>query len=127
MKASVVGNFPGTICNTHGEVLRKGIMQDTTYCPSMHCNVFSLTNLLLEGWELGRDKRSIWLEKEKSKIKFDIILITQKGIIFCIYFKCTLSVTEISAVVVRINNGKARDLLGYCNRRVTKETVAALG
>ena len=47
MKASVFGNLPGTVCNKYGEVIRKGIMQDVTYCPIMQCNVFSLTKLLL--------------------------------------------------------------------------------
>ena len=49
MKASAIGNLPGTICNKYGEEIRKGIMQDVTHCPSMQCNVFSLTKLLLEG------------------------------------------------------------------------------
>ena len=126
MKASVVGNLPGTICNKYGEAIRRGIMQHATHCPSIQCNIFSLTELLLEGWELGGDKESIWLKKGKSKIEFDIKLITQKGIIFCIYFKRTLSVTGISATIARINNGKAHDILGHCNRRVTIETTEAL-
>ena len=42
----------------------------------MECNIFSLTKLLLEGWELGRNKESIWLKKEMSNIEFDIKLMT---------------------------------------------------
>ena len=96
MKANVVGNFPGTICNKCGGAIRKGIMQNVTHCPSMQCNIFSLTKMMLQGWDLGGNKESIWLKKGKDKILFDIKLITQKGIIFCIYFKRTLSGNEIS-------------------------------
>ena len=39
MKASVVGNLPGTIYNKYGEAIRKGIMQNVTHYPSMQCNV----------------------------------------------------------------------------------------
>ena len=76
MKASAVGNLPGTICNKYGEEIRKGIMQDVTHCPNIQCNVLSLTKLLLEGWDLGGNNESIWLKKGKSKIVFGIKLIT---------------------------------------------------
>ena len=66
------------------------------------------------------------MKKGKDKIVFDIKLITQKGIIFCIYFKRTLTGTEISAAVIKTNSGKAHDILGNCNRRATIEAAEAL-
>ena len=38
-----------------------------------------------------------------------------------------MSVTEISATVIRMNSGKVHDLLGHCNRRTSKEVAATLG
>ena len=81
-KASVFSNLLGTICNRHSEILRKGIMQDVTHCPSMQCNVFSLTKLMSGSWELGDDDLLIWLVKERREIALDIKLITKRGVIF---------------------------------------------
>ena len=39
LKASVVGNLHGTLYNKYGEAIRKEIMQDVTYYPSMQCNI----------------------------------------------------------------------------------------
>ena len=75
---------------------------------------------------MGGNKESIWLKKGKDKIVFDIRLITQKGIIFCIYFKRALTGTEISATVIKMNSGKAHDILGHCNHRATIEAIEAL-
>ena len=66
------------------------------------------------------------MKKEKDKIVFDIKVITQKGFIFCIYFRRTLSGTEISAGVIKTNSCKAHDILGNCNRMVTIEAAEAL-
>ena len=53
-------------------------------------------------------------------------MITQKGIIFCIYFKRTLSSTEISTAAIKINSGKTHDMLGHYNCRATIEATEAL-
>ena len=66
------------------------------------------------------------MKKGKNKIVFNIKLITQKGIIFCICFKHTLSGTEISAAVIRMNSGYAHDILGHCNRWAIIEVAEAL-
>ena len=49
MTANIVGDLPGMICNRYGDEMSKGLIQEVTHCPSMKCNVFSITKLLLEG------------------------------------------------------------------------------
>ena len=74
MTANVVRDLPDIVCNRFGEEMNKGILQKVTHCPSMRCNVFSITKLLLEVWNLGGNKYAIWLEKNKRSIAFDIKL-----------------------------------------------------
>jgi len=87
INANVVGDLPGTICDKHGTGLTDGIIQENAHCPNMLCNVFSVTKLLLAGWKLGGNQNAIWLDKGNKKIIVDIKLLTQRGMIFCIYFK----------------------------------------
>ena len=49
MIATTVGNLLGIICNRFWEEMNKGFLQEVDHCPSMRCNVFNITKLLLEG------------------------------------------------------------------------------
>ena len=60
-------------------------------------NLFSLTKMLLQGWELGKNREKNWLSKGKKKLKFDIKLHTKRGVFFCIYFKQLVYSFEVSA------------------------------
>ena len=80
-------------------------MQEIAHCPNMRCNVFSVTKLLLDGWKLGGDQNTTWLDKGITKIKFDIKILTQSGAIFCMYFQHRLTEREISASVIKMHTG----------------------
>ena len=112
MTATMVGDLPGIISNRFGKEMNKLLVQEVTHCLSMRCIVFSITKLLLEGWNLGGNKDAIWFEKNKKRITFDIKLNTKYGIMFYIYFKRYKSSSEINTV----DSGKAHDLLRRCNR-----------
>jgi hypothetical protein len=39
------------------------------------------------GWKLHGDKEAIWIEKDGVEIRFDIIIPTPKGALYCMYYK----------------------------------------
>ena len=82
MIANVVRDLPDIVCNRFGEEMNKGILQKVTHCPSMRCNVFNITKLLLEVWNLDGNKDATWLEKNKKSIAFDIKLKKSKVLCF---------------------------------------------
>ena len=49
-------------------------------------NMYSLTRMMKTGWKMTGDAESIQLSKDGVVIKFDIVIPTAKGCIFCMYF-----------------------------------------
>jgi predicted nucleotidyltransferase len=39
------------------------------------------------GWKLHGDKEAIWIEKDGVEIRFDIIIPTPRGALYCMYYK----------------------------------------
>ena len=48
-------------------------------------NLFSVTNILINGWYIGGDGKEICQRKNEQTIKFDINIKTKEGIIFSVY------------------------------------------
>ena len=66
MTATMVGDLPGIISNRFGKEMNKLLVQEVTHCLSMRCIIFSITKLLLEGWNRGGNKDAILFEKNKK-------------------------------------------------------------
>ena len=65
MTATMVGDLPSIISNRFGKEMNKLLVQEVTHCLSMRCIIFSITKLLLEGWNRGGNKDAILFEKNK--------------------------------------------------------------
>jgi hypothetical protein len=52
--------------------------------------------MMINNWILGGDENSIWLEKGRSKMVFDIKITTSTGAIYCAYMKRKLELTNMS-------------------------------
>jgi hypothetical protein len=49
-------------------------------------NLFSLTKAMQQGWILGGDNiNGITLKEGKDELKFDIPIVTPKGVVYAIY------------------------------------------
>ena len=81
-----------------------------------------------DGWILGGNKESMWLEKGDQKIKFDIKISTPKGALFCIYFKreCEIAATAKNCGK-KISVGLAHEITGHINVEDCRKTVKYLG
>ena len=49
-------------------------------------NMYSLTIMMKARWQMTGDSKSTQLKKDDVVIKFDIMIPTSKGCIFCMYF-----------------------------------------
>jgi hypothetical protein len=87
--------------------------------------------MMINNWILGGDENSIWLEKGRSKIVFDINITTSTSAIYCAYMKHKFELTNLST------DGKRKEVtctvlqsherLGYSNEDATKATAEAVG
>ena len=91
-------------------------------------NLFSVTQLIKNGWTLQADKSALWLTKGNIKINFDIIIPTPKGMIFAMYMKCEGEIAGVSAdAKVKMTIQQAHSKLGHTNEDVTRKTEQILG
>ena len=83
-RAAIVGDLMGTVGNTKIKV------SDVTYCPTAKFNLFSTSLLLMKGWKMRGDEKGITMTKEPNKIiRFNTIVKTAKGMLFCVRIKCS--------------------------------------
>jgi hypothetical protein len=71
-------------------------MTHVAYVPTSKFNLFSLTRMMINSWILGCDENSIWLEKGRKKIVFDIKIMISTGAIYCAYMKHKFELTNLS-------------------------------
>jgi hypothetical protein len=71
-------------------------MIHVAYAPTSKLNLFSLTRMMNNNWILGGDENSIWLEKGRNKIVFDIKITTSTREIYCAYMKGKFELTNLS-------------------------------
>ena len=85
VSSSKMGDIKVKVHNKYGEELFDAKMPQAAYIPKENFNLFSLTQRMKQGWTLGRNDESIWLEKGGNRITFDIVITTPKGAIYCAY------------------------------------------
>jgi hypothetical protein len=54
--AAKQANLPGIICNKEGQELGPAVMKDVTVVKHGKFNLFSILNMLTQGWKLGGDR-----------------------------------------------------------------------
>jgi hypothetical protein len=96
------GDLPVTICDMEGNTKGDSKMTHVAYVPTSKFNLFSLTIMMINKWILGGDENSIWIEKGRNNIVFDINIRTSTGAIYCAYMKCKFELTSLST------NGKRK-------------------
>jgi len=88
---SVLGNIPVDLVSRHGEPKGTVTLKGVSHVPNANFNLFSLTKRMRKGWQLGGNKKSIWLKEGEHRIDFDIVIPTRKGALYCMYHKRTMN------------------------------------
>jgi hypothetical protein len=106
-------------------------MTHVEYVPTSKFNLFSLTRMMINNWILGGDENSIWLEKGRSKIVFDIKINTSTGAIYCAYVKRKFELINLSTDGTRKEVTytvlQAHERLGHSNEDATRATADVIG
>jgi hypothetical protein len=89
------GDLPVTLCDMEGNTKGDSKLTHVAYVPTSKFNMFSLTRMIFNNWILGGDENSIWLEKGRNKIFFDIKTTTSTDAIYCAYMKRKLELTNL--------------------------------
>ena len=87
MKSSIIGNLPVTKIDCAGKEEGNMTLQDVSVVPTGKYNLFSVTKRLKNGWTMQGDTEALTLSKGKNQVRFDIILNSDKGRLYCGYFK----------------------------------------
>jgi len=92
---SALRNIPGELVNRHGEQKGTVTLKGVSHVPNANFNLFSLTKRMREGWQLGGNKKLIWLEKGEHRIDS----------LYCMYHKRTTN-PEMAAMSVKCASTK---------------------
>lgn len=131
VEAKCVVDLPGQFVSKDGALGVKAVLTNVAINEKYNFNLLSLTRLLFrEGWTIARgDSTGIIIEKDGSRIAFDIVMQTSRGAIFACRF--IRSGAEIAAVGTdagtRMNVNKAHALLGHINHDKVRQTAKELG
>jgi hypothetical protein len=123
------GDLPVTLCDMEGNTKGDSKITHVAYVPTSKLNLFSLTRMMINNWIIGGDENSIWLEKGRNKIVFDIKITTSTGAIYCTYMKRRFELTNLST------DGKRKEItytvlqarLGNSNEDATRATADVIG
>jgi hypothetical protein len=103
-----------------------GIVTGVALTKGSPFNLFSLTKAMQQGCILGGDNTNgITLTKGTNVLKFDIPIVTPKGVVYAMYMRRT----EVAASSVSTNMKieKAHRLLGHQSEDTTRQTAKYLG
>mgnify|MGYP007058517846 CR=1 FL=1 len=97
-------------------------------------NLMSMGAMLMNGWESRGTADMIVLTKEKITIKFDIVVKTKRGAVFCATLvpRNKKDATEVEVVNttkegVSMSYNRAHELLGHTGEATTRATARTLG
>jgi hypothetical protein len=124
-----VADFHGRMCNKYGEDLSKGKMTGVALMKSGY-NLFSVTKLMKQGWNLGGNKNSMWLEKDGKMILFDIRITTPKGMVFAMFFQREIGAAGVAKPdndLVAVEYHEAHERLGHLGEEATKVIAKNIG
>jgi hypothetical protein len=73
-EATWIGDLPGTICDKHGNSVGRSVLKEVQLVPTSGYNLFSLTKMMLQGWELIGKNNMLMITKDGHTVKFDIAI-----------------------------------------------------
>jgi hypothetical protein len=123
------GELHGTVCDKTGTEVGDVNMTDVRWTPGNKYNLFSISKRLKDGWKMTGDSTGMVLKKGNAEVKFDLIIPTHKGVIFAIYIKRQQveEVAGIGTTKMRLNIGRAHELLGHMGEDMTRKAAKHLG
>ena len=127
VSTSEVGDIPMTVCDRQGVQDFDIKLTEVAVNPTGPFNLFSTSKLQRLGWNLGGNADALWLTKDGKTIKFDIVVTTNKGLVFCAYLKRKVELSNAAQDQVSLTVNQAHARLGHMNEDRTRLTAKTLG
>ena len=134
---SLIGELPGLCYDKHGQEVGPARLTGVNLLPSAAFNLFSISKMLKQGWNLSGSSEAIVISKDNVSVTFDIVIPTPEGMIFCLYLRRQPSSSphEIVGAVTNMPPKKrpilslqqAHDRLGHIGQHQLKSIVEHLG
>ena len=86
-KAESEVDLPSIVCNRFGNELTKVTLKEVSYKGDSNFNLFLVGRCLIDGWKLSGNTDYVQLSKGEVEIKFNIIIRTKKGALYCCLIK----------------------------------------
>ena len=80
-------DLPSIICGQYGQEQSRVTLTDVSCRKGNNFNLFSVGRCLINGWKLSGDSEGLELTKGEKKIRFDIVVRTKKGALYCVLMK----------------------------------------
>ena len=130
-KGAKEGTVKGSLCDKNGSTLAPITLSGVTYSKDAKLNLLSLTQLMKKGWTIGSDSSGISMTKGGQVLKFDVVINTPKGVLYCIRIKRSTSEAG-NPNVDKVNNviapyATVHDWLGHMGKELTVATAKQLG
>ena len=125
-------DLPSIVCDRFGQEQSRVTLTDVSYRKGNNFNLFSIGRCLTNGWSLNGSSEELVLTKGDKTIKFDIVVRTKKGALYCALMKRIEEneSQEIAAALgpgTKIELARAHVMLGHPNFESTKAMARNLG
>ena len=121
------GKIKGTFADKDGTKMLSATLDEVSHTPASCFNLFSVTRMLKQGWELGGNHSSIWIVKGGNKVIFDIKVDTSRGNLFCARFLRTAEMLHASTDAPQKRPiAVMHAQLGHCGEADARATAKAL-
>ena len=131
MESNALIEIPGVFVNKIGEMGLQAVLKDCSFSAKHNFNLLSMSRLLRkQGWKIVQGNESlIHIENGKGDvIDFDIVVPTEKGVIYACKFVRTVEIATASTEhLVNVNIIMAHCLLCHRNEDSMRKTARELG
>ena len=143
MNNSAAGTYemdiPVRYCDRDGNKLRAACLTDVQVNERFNFNLFSITKMLLKGYQLKGDKKSISIWKGKVSFVFVTVVNTKHGALFCAIMKRPTNEPEVATAsveraeenpvkrIVKTSVKRAHECLGHMSEAMTRAAATHLG
>ncbi len=106
-KGSVEMDIPVIYCDRkHENKVRSAKLKDVQVNEGFNFNLFSINKMLLKGFTLKGDNKSLTISKGEVSFVFDTMIHTKRGVLFCAIMKRKLAGNGNETVNASIDAGK---------------------
>ena len=129
ISAKSIGQLKGIICNHKGQEIENVTLNEVHLLPGSPFNIISGTKLLVNGFTMKGDKDSIIYERGEQQIKFDIKVMTTRGILFAVRIKRESGklLPKMRSKVTTMSVDEAHRKLGHVSEYTTRNVAKELG